>query len=639
MDDTPQLTVRAVLLSIVLTVVLAAANAYLGLFAGLTVATAIPAAVVSMGVLRLLGRTSILENNIVATGASAGSSIAAGTVFTMPALVILGHWTRFDYWWVFAIIGLGGLLGVLFSVPLRRTLIIDQQLQFPEGVATAELLRAGSGAAGGARLLGFAALAGAVFKFVMSGLRFVPESFTLARFLGERTIAYVGVNLSPALLGVGYIVGVNIGLVMVAGGLIAWWLFIPIYNTFLFEHDPGLAALLVGVDAETAANLIWTKKVRYIGVGAMLIGGLWALWTLRSSLLSGVRSGLSVGATQGVVADTERDVPMSLILAGIALFVLPLFVLYHAVVGSYGIAAAMAVIMIVAGFVFSSVSGYMAGLVGSSNNPVSGITISTILFASLVLLAFLGSGSTVGPVAAILIGAVTCSAAAVAGDNLQDLKAGRLLGATPWRQQVMLAIGALAGAAIMAPVLNLLLQAYGIGTPAHAGVKALNAPQATLMAAVAKGIFARDLPWSMIGLGAAVGASVIGFDLWLAKHGGRWRAPVLAVAVGIYLPLEYTSPIFLGGLIAEFVDRWHARHGAHGDPEEQRRNGLLFSSGLIAGEAIIGVLIAIPIVLTGNVDVLALGEGLRFGQWLGLAGLALIAWRLYRSATRGPTPA
>ena len=640
MDDTPQLTLRAVLLSVVLTVVLAAANAYLGLFAGLTVATAIPAAVVSMGVLRLLGRSSVLENNIVATGASAGSSIAAGTVFTMPALVILGHWARFDYWWVFAIIGLGGILGVLFSVPLRRTLIIDQQLQFPEGVATAELLRAGSGTAGGARLLGLAALTGAVFKLVMSGLRFVPESFTLARYFGARTIGYVGVNLSPALLGVGYIVGLNIGLVMVAGGLIAWWLFIPIYNTFLFDQDPGLAALLAGVDAETAANLIWTKKVRYIGVGAMLIGGLWALWTLRSSLLSGVKSGLSVGNASGAVADTERDLPMGAILAGIVLFVLPLFALYHAVVGSFGIAAAMAVIMIVAGFVFSSVSGYMAGLVGSSNNPVSGITISTILFASLVLLALVGPGSTVGPVAAILIGAVTCSAAAVAGDNLQDLKAGRLLGATPWRQQVMLAIGALAGATIMAPVLNLLLEAYGIGTPAHAGVKALNAPQATLMAAVAKGIFARDLPWTMIGLGAAVGATVIAFDLWLKHGGGRWRAPVLAVAVGIYLPLEYTSPIFLGGLISELVDRWQARHGARGDPETLRRNGLLFASGLIAGEAIVGVLIAIPIVVSGNVDVLALPAGLRFdqplGQWLGLALLALIGWRLYRSAARLP---
>ena len=634
MDHTPQLSLRAVLLSVVLTVLLAAANAYLGLVAGLTVATAIPAAVVSMGVLRLLGRSSILENNIVATGASAGSSIAAGTVFTIPALLILGHWTRFDYWWVLAIVGLGGLLGVLFSVPLRRTLIIDQNLQFPEGVATAELLRAGSGPSGGARRLAVAALLGAVFKLVMSGLRFVPESFTLAGYLGKRTIAYFGVNLSPALLGVGYIVGLNIGVVMVGGGLLAWWLFIPVYNTFFFDHDPTLAARLVGVDAEAAAGLIWTSKVRYIGVGGMLVGGLWALWTLRSSLLSGVKSGLSVAGISGTVADTERDLPMSAILAGIALFVVPLFALYYAVVGSFGIAATMAVIMIVAGFVFSSVSGYMAGLVGSSNNPVSGITISTILFASLVLLGFLGRGSTVGPVAAILIGAVTCSAAAVAGDNLQDLKAGRLIGATPWRQQVMLAIGAVAGAAIMAPVLNLLLDAYGIGTPAHAGVRALTAPQATLMAAVAKGIFSGGLPWDMVGLGAAVGAIVISFDRLLARGGGRWRAPVLAVAVGIYLPLEYTSPIFLGGLLAELADRWHARQLRGREPEELRRQGLLFASGLIAGEAIVGVLIAIPIVASGNVDVLALAESWRLGQWFGLAGLATIGYWLYHSATR-----
>jgi putative OPT family oligopeptide transporter len=636
MTDTPQLSLRAILLSIALTVVLAAANAYLGLFAGLTVATAIPAAVVSMGVLRLLGRSSILENNIVATGASAGSSIAAGTVFTMPALVLLGAWQRFDYWWVFTIIGLGGLLGVLFSVPLRRSLIIDQQLQFPEGVATAELLRAGSDAGGGAKLLGIAALTGALFKLISSGLRFVPEGFTVARYFGARTIGYFGVVLSPALVGVGYIVGLNIGVVMIAGGLIAWWLFIPIYNTFLFQHDPGLAALLSGVDAQTAGSLIWTKKVRYIGVGAMLIGGLWALWTLRSSLLSGIRSGLNIAAGSEVPSETERDLPMSAILIGIVLFVLPLFALYYVVVGSVGIAAAMALIMIVAGFIFSSVSGYMAGLVGSSNNPVSGITISTILFASLVLLGFLGHGSAVGPVAAILIGAVTCSAAAVAGDNLQDLKAGRLLGASPWRQQVMLAIGAVSGAAIMAPVLNLLLEANGIGTPAHPGAHALAAPQATLMATVAKGIFEGGLPWDMIGLGVAVGIVVIIVDLVLQRTGAAWRSPVLAVAVGIYLPLEYTSPIFIGGLISWLADRWHARRGTGGDPEHLRRNGLLYASGLIAGEAIVGVLIAIPVVVTKDVDVLSLPAALQFNQWLGIAGLALIGWWLYRSAIRAP---
>lgn len=636
MTPAPQLSLRAVLLSMALTVVLAAANAYLGLFAGLTVATAIPAAVVSMVVLRMLGRSSVLENNIVATGASAGSSIAAGTVFTMPALVILGHWVRFDYAWVFAIIGLGGLLGVLFSVPLRRTLIIAEDLQFPEGVATAELLRAGSEGAGGARALGLAAGAGALFKLAMSGLRLIPDSFALAGYLGpQRLIGYVGLNLSPALLGVGYIVGVNVGTVTVAGGLLAWWLFIPMYHALFALQDTVLAAKLVGVDAETAAGLIWTSKVRYIGVGAMLVGGLWALWTLRHSLLSGIRSGLAVSGEGRAVDDRERDLPMSFILTGIVLFVLPLFALYSTVVGSYGVGAAMAVIMVVAGFVFSSVSGYMAGLVGSSNNPVSGITISTILFASLVLLAFLGSGNAMGPIAAILVGAVTCSAAAVAGDNLQDLKAGRLLGASPWRQQVMLALGAVAGAAIMAPVLNLLLEAYGIGTPAHAGVKALSAPQATLMAAVAQGIFKGGLPWAMIELGVGLGVVVIILDRWLARTGRSFRAPVLAVAVGVYLPLELTTPIFLGGMLAAVAERWHRRHGGSGE-ESERSNGLLYASGLIAGEAIVGVLIAIPIVATGRVDVLSLPVTVPFAQWVGLAILGLIGRWLYRAAIQRP---
>jgi len=304
------------------------------------------------------------------------------------------------------------------------------------------------------------------------------------------------------------------------------------------------------------------------------------------------------------------------------------------VVGSLGIALAMALIMVVAGFVFSSVSGYMAGLVGSSNNPVSGITISTILFASLVLLFFLGKGSAVGPVAAILIGAVTCSAAAVAGDNLQDLKAGQLVGATPWRQQVMLAVGAVASAAVMAPVLNLLLEAYGIGTAAHAGVQPLAAPQANLMAAVAKGIFGGGLPWDMVGLGAAIGAGVIVLDQILAARKTAWRAPILAVAVGIYLPLELSTPIFAGGLLADFVDRWLVARHRGAALETARQAGLLISAGLIAGEAIMGVLIAIPIVVYKRADVIALPSAWQFGQWPAALLIALIGVWTYFYATR-----
>ncbi len=635
-DSARQLTARAIILSLILTVLLAAANAYLGLFAGLTVATAIPAAVVSMGVLRMLGRSNILENNIVATGASAGSSIAAGTIFTIPALVIMGHWTSFEYWWVLAIAGLGGLLGVLFSVPLRRTLILEQKLKFPEGVATAEVLKVGENPGPGVIALALAAGTGALFKFVLAGLKLSPESFTVARFFGERTIGFFGINLSPALLGVGYIVGFNIGSLMLSGGALSWWVFIPLYNNFMLGQDPVLAAELVGLSAGDTAGLIWSRQIRYIGVGAMLIGGLWSLWSLRKSLLSGIRTGASLRRSGGAaVPHTERDLPMIAIMTGIVLFVIPLFALYYAVVASFGVALTMAVIMVITGFVFSSVSGYMAGLVGSSNNPVSGITISTILFASLVLLGILGKGSTVGPVAAVMIGAVICNAAAIAGDNLQDLKAGQLVGATPWRQQVMLGIGALASAAVMAPVLNLLLEAYGIGTPARAGVSALAAPQATLMASVASGIFGSGLPWNMVAVGAIVGAIVITLDEYLRRTGASWRAPVLAVAVGIYLPLELSTPIFAGGLIAELATRWHRRRKPGADPELLKQNGLLFSAGLIAGEAIIGVLIAIPIVASGDADVLAVATSMRPGQYAGLAALAAFGWWLHRVATRG----
>ena len=635
-DSPPQLTFRAVALSILLTVLLASANAYLGLFAGLTVATAIPAAVVSMAVLRLLGRSGVLENNIVATGASAGSSIAAGAVFTLPALVVLGHWKSFPYWWVLAITGLGGLLGVLFSVPLRRTLILEQDLKFPEGVATAEVLKVGADPTQGVRLLGAAGLISALTKLgAGSALRAIPDTFTIGRYFGQGLPGVFSFALSPALLGVGYIVGANVAVLMVAGGLLAWWVLIPAFAAYFPGHEPLLAQQLVGLSADDAGHVLWSAKVRYVGVGAMLTGGLWSLWSLRRSLLSGVTTGLKAArAGRAALADQDRDLPMNLVLGGIALFVVPLYVLYWIVVGSLGVALAMALIMVIAGFVFSSVSGYMAGLVGSSNNPVSGITISTILFSSLVLLFFLGSGSAVGPVAAILIGAVTCSAAAVAGDNLQDLKAGQLVGATPWRQQVMLAIGAVASAAVMAPVLNLLLEAYGIGTAAHPGVQPLAAPQANLMAAVAKGIFGGGLPWDMVGLGAAIGVAVIVLDQILAARQTAWRAPILAVAVGIYLPLELSTPIFAGGLLADLADRWlQARHRG-GALERARQAGLLISAGLIAGEAIMGVLIAIPIVVWKRADVLALPAAWQFGQWPAAALLALIGLWTYYYATR-----
>ena len=644
-SGTPQLTVRAVILAVVLAMILSAANAYLGLFAGLTIATAIPAVVVSMGVLRLLGGGTILENNIVQTGASAGSSIAAGVIFTIPALIILGYWQDFRYSWVLAIAGLGGLLGVLFSVPLRRSMIVEDPLPFPEGKAAAEVLKAGENPGPGLKILAFSAALGALIKAAAaSGMKLIPDTAAGAGFFGKY-LGYMGTNLSPALLGVGYIVGLNIGIVVLSGSILSWHIAIPIYHAMFQGTDPALAASIATAGAEEAAFAIWSTKIRYLGVGAMLIGGIWTLFSLRKSLLSGVRSGIAA-ARKGAdtnIAETDRDLPMKWMLIALVIFVLPLALLYHAIVAAdpsvtnpWAIGILMTIIMIIAGFLFVSVSAYLAGLVGSSNNPVSGITIATILFASVVLMLLLGRESPIGAVAAIMIGAVVCCAAAVGGDNLQDLKAGYIVGATPWKQQLMLGIGAFSCALIMAPVLNLLAQAYGIGAPTAEHPNSLSAPQATLMASVAKGMFGGELPWGIIAIGAGVGAVIIALDEWLKATGKTFRVPVLAAAIGIYLPLELMVPIFLGGLLAYLVER---RHGMVGSADESARDrlhrpGTLFAAGLITGEALMGILIAIPIVATGRPDVIALPANLQFGKYVGLAILAVVAWLLYRTGAK-----
>lgn len=611
-----QLTVKAALLGIVLSAVLAGANAYLGLFAGLTVSASIPASVISMAVLKFFKDSNILENNVVQTAASAGESLAAGAIFTFPALVILGYWSTFDYVWVTMIAGIGGLLGVLFTIPLRRPLIVEEQLAYPEGTATAEVLRAGSGRGEGAKRLGIAALIGALVKLVETGFRLWPATAQSAAYVGPGAIAYVGTNLSPALISVGYIVGINIALLVFLGGVISWWIAIPVYSTFFLAGNPALSsAVSDGMSAADLAGEIWTSQIRYLGVGAMLVGGVWALVSMRSSIVAGIRRGLVQHAANDQQDHTERDAPMRWVLSGIALLVLPIAILYYAIVPMIGVALAMTLVMVAAGFLFSAVAGYMSGLVGASNNPVSGITIATILFTALMLLGLLGGADTTGPAAAILVGAVVCCAAAIGSDNLQDLKAGYLLGATPWRQQVMQGVGVIAAAFVMAPILNLLLQAYGIGAPSDAHPNALLAPQATLMASVAEGVFGAGLPWGMVEAGALIGLAIIALDELLRARGSTWRAPVLAVAVGIYLPLELSVPICAGGLIAHFANR--SKRGAD---ERKRRGGMLFAAGLITGEALVGILMAIPIVVSRDPDVIALDR-----NWPVGIGLAVVA--------------
>jgi len=634
MEDTGtprQLTARAIVLGVVLSIILAGANAYLGLFAGMTVSASIPAAVISMAVLKLFRDSNILENNIVQTAASAGESLAMGAIFTLPALVILGYWDVFDYWWVTAIAGLGGLLGVLFTIPLRRSLIVEQQLAFPEGKATAEVLKVGQGGSEGIKYLAIAAAVGAAIKFCTTGLQAWAGAAAASRFVGQSSIAYVGMNLSPALISVGYIVGLNIAVLVFAGGAISWHVAIPVFSSFFLESSPELLALYEsGASADDLAWAIWSTEVRYLGVGAMVVGGIWALISMRGSLVDGIRSGLHQyrSGSQASLKETDRDMPMNYVLIGVAVFVLPIFFLYQNIVDSIGVGLAMTIIMVIAGFLFSSVAAYMAGLVGSSNNPISGVTIATILFASIMLLLMIGSGNGTGPAATILIGGVVACAAGIAGDNMQDLKAGYIVGATPWKQQVMQGVGVLSCVFLMAPILNLLLQAYGIGVPTESHPNPLPAPQATLMASVAQGVFHGGLPWTMVGVGAAIGVVIIIVDQVLESKGSSFRAPILAVAVGIYLPYELSSAILAGGLIAHFAARAHAGR----DGETSLRHGMLFAAGLITGEALVGILMAVPIVLAANADVLAIPEPMRMSSFAGLVVVAIVMHRIYRIA-------
>ncbi|MCH7733126.1 MAG: oligopeptide transporter, OPT family [Candidatus Marinimicrobia bacterium] len=639
-NSLPEITIKAVILGILLSIILAGANAYLGLFAGMTVSASIPAAVISMAILRLFRKSNILENNIVQTAASAGESLAAGVIFTLPALIVMHYWFTFDYWQTTIIAGLGGIIGVLFTIPLRRALIVEEKLKFPEGVATAEVLRVGERGGSGIKYIAQAGLLGAFFKFGETGLRLWTGVLEIGVRVGP-SIAYFGSNLSPALVSVGYIVGINIAILVFLGGAINWLVAIPIYAA----SHPWPVTDGVPIHAVEWASQIWSSKTRFLGVGAMVIGGLWALINLRSSILTGIRASLQT-YRKGVVSSfhdvprVERDTPIKWVGIALVISLLPIFGVYYYVIQSLVPSLLMAVIMLIAGFLFSAVAAYMAGLVGSSNNPISGVTIATILFSSLLLLALLGADNPVGPAAAIFIGAVVACAAAIGGDNLQDLKAGYILGATPWKQQVMQMVGVISAAFVLSPVLVLIEKAYGIGIPTAEHPNPLAAPQATLMASVAQGVFDRNLPWNIIFIGMVIAVIIIIIDKRQEKRQATFRLPVLAVAVGIYLPFELSVPIFLGGLVAwgvKFSAKRKNKLSPDGslkdDDEGISNNGLLFASGLITGEALVGILMAIPIVISGDANVLAIIQE-PLGTWPGVILLAVVIYLLYNVAKR-----
>lgn len=627
-----EISVKAIVLGIILSVILGAANAYLGLYATMTVSASIPAAVVSMGVLRMLRGGTILENNMVMTAASAGEAVAAGAIFTLPGLVILGVWQGFSYWTVTLIVAMGGILGVLFSIPLRRALIVETNLQFPEGIATAEVLRSGSEGGKSLWIIISSAIVGGLFKVASEFLGLWQSAIMVGGKFG-RSVFCFGSEMSPCLVSVGYIIGLNIAILVFLGGVANWLVAIPICSFFMDAPSDKTALQW--------ASEIWYTKTRYIGVGAMLIGGIWTLFKLRKSLYRGVASGLDayrLKANGGPeIPRTERDMPMPWIVALIVASVVPLFLLFQSFVGSVSVSLTMAIIMIITGFLFSAVAGYLAGLVGSSNNPISGVTITTVMVSALILLLLLGKDSAVGPAAAIMIGAVICCAAAISGDNLQDLKCGYILGATPWKQQVLLMVGVLAGAIVLAPIMTLLMNAYGFVGMKDAGPKALPALQANLMASVSQGVFKGGLPWLFVGIGVGVAILIIIADSWLERRKIPFRMPVLAVAIGIYLKLELSTAIFIGGLIEYAVRRFLKSKGLdQAARERSMRSGVMMASGLITGESLMGIIIAIPIVLGKQYGwKIPLIQGGWFGdKVLGAAMLALLAVWLYRVATR-----
>lgn len=640
MQPLPEITVKAVILGIFLSVLLAAANAYLGLFAGLTVSASIPAAVISMGILRMFRNSNILENNIVQTAASAGESLAAGVIFTIPALLLMGEWTEFSfadhYWIVTGIAATGGLIGVLFTIPLRRALIIEENLQFPEGVATAEVLKSGESGAGKLKLLIQASAIGGIFKFIAEdGLRFWSSKLDWARGVGSTYFSFQ-INLSPALIAVGYIVGFNISLLVFGGGVLGRWIALP-----LLAPGTDIPPEILAAGAKETVNWLHSNVVRYIGVGAMIVGGLWALINLRASVGRGIKSSMEAYRKikeHGVesVERTDLDTPLPWVLMALGVSLVPIFAIYLSVVHSVAISAFMAVLMLIAGFIFSAVAAYMAGLVGSSNNPISGVTIATILSSSILLYILkVYAGAQVGPAAAIFIGAVVCCAAAIGGDNMQDLKAGYILGATPWKQQVMQAVGTISAAFVMMPVLWLLHNRYGIGVVVNPDVTPLEAPQASLMANIATGVFEQNLPWNLIIIGCITAAVIIAVDKYLENKGSAFRTPVLAVAVGIYLPFHLSSAIMIGGIIAYLTS---GRTSLHSD--ETNQDGLLYASGLITGEALVGIFLALPLMIREFTawksipTVFNLFPSAPLGPWPGVILITGICYLLYRTAQR-----
>ena len=611
-DARKELTVRGVILGVLITLIFTAANVFFGLKAGLTFATSIPAAVISMAVLRGFKDVTIQENNIVQTVASAAGTLSA-IIFVLPGLVIIGWWTGFPYWASASICALGGVLGVMYSIPLRRALVTESDLPYPEGVACAEVLKVGGGGTAGvdATRAGLLALLGgsivsAVFALIVATRVFASD---LARYfrIGDRGGA-TGFDLlfSVALFGIGHLVGLWVGVAIGLGALIAWAWGVPHYSALNAGH--GAAAAL--------AQATWSHQVRFVGAGTILIAAIWTLATLVKPVYGGLRSALAASRArrsgqQALMPRTEQDIPIGIVGVVTLVCLAPIAILL-ANFDSGGALAPKMTVLVIGGVVFialmsffvSSVCGYMAGLIGASNSPLSGIGILAVIGAALLMVVgvrpYLPTSAQPALVAyALFVTAVVFAVATIANNNLQDLKTGQLVDATPWKQQVALVFGVIAGAAIIPPILDLLNHAYGFaGAPGLPRANPLPAPQAGLISALAQGVLQNNVDWSLIGVGIAIGVGMIVINTTLRRTtNGRVHLSPLAVGLGIYLPTQSTMMVVFGALAGWYFDRRAERHA---DPAAVKQLGVLLASGLIVGEGLVGVLVAALVAFSGK---------------------------------------
>jgi putative OPT family oligopeptide transporter len=638
-----ELTVRAIVLGGLITLAFTAANVYLGLKVGLTFATSIPAAVISMAVLRAFKTSSIYENNIVQIVASAAGTLAA-IIFVLPGLVIVGWWQGFPYWTAALVTGLGGILGVMFSVPLRRALVVNTDLPYPEGVAAAEVLRVGTASRTGdaeslhgLKVLVVNAIASSVF-FALSKTGLLVDEAAVFFRVGTGATG-ISASLSLALIGAGHLVGLSVGVAILAGIVIGWGIVLPLLT----------AASNLSDSAQHVALTVFRSDVRFFGAGVIGVAALWTFAKILGPIAAGLRSAIQASRARGAgdraLPRVERDLPIGVVGAVTAATLAVIALLLWRFIAGGPLADHAAVLIastllyvIVAGVVIASVCGYMAGLIGASTSPVSGVGILAVVTAGLMLLAVVGGGAGPDQTRAMIAYALFATAivfgiATISNDNLQDLKTGQLVGATPWRQQAALVAGVVFGSLVIPPVLDLLNSAYGFAGAAHAGAKALPAPQAALISALAQGVLGGHLNLRMLEIGALVGAILVAIDAILGRS-GKMRLPPLAIGLGVYLPMGSTLPIVIGAVAGHFYDRWAARTP---NPGFAKRMGVLMATGLIVGDSLFGVLYAGVVVASGSSEPFALvGESFATPALIGGAVLfcALIAW-LYRHSAAG----